>query len=136
MLSATPLGFSVFKEGAGLLNTEKALRTNIVTSPQSGFFRNAVMGDTISFKVYNIGKRTAYFETETYTIYSEPGIAAGSANVSPTAFYVFPGDSIHLTLTINLLLADETYQYGRIMLFLTRSSTTEDTLIIPFGLKI
>ncbi len=135
MLSATPLGNSVFKEGAGKLNTLKALHCPIATYPQSLFFYHPDIEDSEDFEIHNLGKELLAVNIRPILIYNEDGEAIGTAQATPETFYLGRNEieKIELTLTN---LTDETWQYGRIQILVRphRGGATTN-YNIPFGIK-
>lgn len=138
MISATPLGNSVFEEGAGALNVMKALYTPIAVYPPSAFFDDAENGDSEDFEIHNIGEDRLRVETRPITIFDEDGNRIGEASTDRSYFYLNSGDSEEIELTLTNVSSSETYQYGRLLLIVTNMEDDDEfgtPYRVPFGIK-
>lgn len=136
MLSATPLGNSVFKEGAGKLNTLKALHCPIATYPQSAFFNSPTIGSSKTFQIHNLERDVLEVRVISTPIYNELGsVIDTKAQVTPEVFYLDRGEIKEFELTFTNM-TNTNWQYGRIQIIIRpygKSTTT--TYNIPFGIK-
>lgn len=137
MLSATPLGNSVFKEGAGKLNTLKALHCPIATYPQNAFFNSPRIGDSKTFQIHNLETDLLEIHLIPTPIYSESGeVLTTQTQVTPQTFYLERGEIKEFDLEFTEVSSITTWQYGRIQIIVRPyGKSTSTAYHIPFGIK-
>ncbi len=137
MLSATPLGNSVFKEGAGKLNTLKALHCPIATYPQNAFFRSPEIGDSETFRIQNLGRDILEIHIRAAPIYSDSDweITNTTIEISPQTFYLQRDEIKEFEMSFTNV-SDDNWQSGRLQVIVRPyGEGGSDSYTIPFGIK-